>query len=338
MPIKNPNYKLEISVIIPIYKAEKFIHRCVDSVLAQTFQDFELILIDDGSPDNCGKICDEYAAKDDRIRVIHQKNQGISATRNRGVAEVKTKYFYFLDSDDYIPPESLETLYGMIMENDADIAVGGLSRVEKGGYIHGDTDRWPEVKTTHDIQLAVLKDKIPNFSWGKLFRTSLWKGINYPVGNVMEDLYVAPRVFYRAKKIVITKESLYFYSHENEGSIMSEGGNRYIRRKYGQFLAWREHERVAREMEPDAVTQCAKEAYRAAIRAYMLNYGQAELNREECDEIVYYLKDHKNLQVKKFHHFAGWMIMNRYNTLLSISGSLQRSIVESHHKRQNEKK
>ncbi len=258
--------KASITVICPVYDAEKYIHRCIDSVIHQTFTGWNLVLIDDGSPDRCGDICDAYAEKDKRIRVIHQKNIGVSATRNRGLDEVHTEYFYFLDSDDYLPEYALQTLYTMARGEDADIVVGGHSRVEPDGYIHCDSDNWPDLKTTADIQLAILRNQIPNFSCAKLFKRKLWDGIRYPVGQVMEDLYTAPRVFYQAKKIAITKNSLYFYSHENKGSIMSNGGAKYIRLKYGQFLAWKEHEAVARVFNPLYVEECARKALRAGIR------------------------------------------------------------------------
>ena len=116
-----------ISIIIPVYKVEKYIHRCVDSILAQTFTDFELILVDDGSPDNCGKICDEYAEKDSRIVVIHQENGGLSAARNAGLDWVfehsDSQWISFVDSDDYVYPHYLEKLYQAVVENNTNISM-----------------------------------------------------------------------------------------------------------------------------------------------------------------------------------------------------------------------
>lgn len=325
-----------ITVICPVYGAEKYLHRCIDSVLAQTLTAWKLLLIDDGSPDRCGEICDEYVKKDHRIRVIHQKNIGVSATRNRGLDEVDTEYFYFLDSDDYLPSDALETLYTMAKEQEADIVVGGHSRVEQDGYIHCDSDNWPDLKTTEDIQLAILRNRIPNFSCAKLFKRKLWDGIRYPVGQVMEDLYTAPHVFYRAKKIAITKRSLYFYSHENKGGIMSRGGEKYIRLKYGQFLAWREHEKVAEAMCPAYSMECAKKSFRAAVRAYMLNYGLLELSRVEEKEIIGYLTAHKQMNLKWPLRFSGYLI-RKGSFLLGPLGKIQRRIVDRQQKRRFER-
>lgn len=326
-----------ITVICPVYGAEKYIHRCVDSVIHQTFTGWNLVLIDDGSPDRCGDICDAYADKDKRIRVIHQKNIGVSATRNRGLDEVHTEYFYFLDSDDYLPDYALQTLYTMAQDEDADIVVGGHSRVEPDGYIHCDSDNWPDLKTTEDIQLAILRNQIPNFSCAKLFKRKLWDGNRYPVGQVMEDLYTAPHVFYRAKKIAITKNSLYFYSHENKGSIMSNGGAKYIRLKYGQFLAWREHEAVARVFNPLYVEECARKALRAGTRAYMLNAGENELSHYEQGEIISFLQSHTATKGKQLVLFSRYLIL--HNSLwLRPLGKIQRIIVDRQQKRRTMKR
>lgn len=129
----------ELSVIVPVYKVEPYLRRCIDSILAQTFRDFELILIDDGSPDNCGVICDEYAAKDSRIRVIHQANQGVSAARNAGLDIARGTYLGFVDSDDWIEPEMYETMLATAKEKQVDVVVCGINYCEENGtFIRSD--------------------------------------------------------------------------------------------------------------------------------------------------------------------------------------------------------
>ena len=124
----------EISVIVPVYKVEKFIHRCVDSVLGQSYRDFELILVDDGSPDSCGAICDAYALQDSRVRVIHQKNGGLSAARNTGIdyvmANSASHWLVFVDSDDWVHPEYLQTLYSAAEQTLCKISACGFFRTE----------------------------------------------------------------------------------------------------------------------------------------------------------------------------------------------------------------
>ncbi len=129
MTIKYP----QISVIVPVYKVEKYIHRCIDSILNQTFTDFELILVDDGSPDNCGAICDEYAKSDSRVVVIHKENGGVSTARNTGLDVAVGKYIAFCDSDDYWATDMLEMLSGIIEADDVDIVVSGFQRVDENG-------------------------------------------------------------------------------------------------------------------------------------------------------------------------------------------------------------
>lgn len=121
----------KISVIVPVYKVEPYLRRCVDSILAQTFTDFELILVDDGSPDNCPAICDEYAEKDDRIKVIHKENGGLSSARNAGMAVSNGKYYLFCDSDDYVSPYWCETLYIAATEYHNSFIFGGINRVDE---------------------------------------------------------------------------------------------------------------------------------------------------------------------------------------------------------------
>lgn len=129
----------ELSIIVPVYKVEKYLPKCIDSILAQTFRDFELILIDDGSPDNCGKICDDYAARDSRIRVIHQENAGVSAARNAGLDIACGTYLGFVDSDDWIEPEMYETMIATAKEKQVDVVVCGIKYCEENGtFIRSD--------------------------------------------------------------------------------------------------------------------------------------------------------------------------------------------------------
>ena len=123
----------KISIIVPVYKVEPYIHKCIDSILNQTFKEFELILVDDGSPDNCGNICDEYAKKDNRVRVIHKENGGISSARNIGLDVSNGEYIGFVDSDDYIKLDMYERLYNSCKVNNADISIIGTIEVDENG-------------------------------------------------------------------------------------------------------------------------------------------------------------------------------------------------------------
>lgn len=317
----------EISIIVPIYNVEDYLERAIKSVINQSFPDWELILVDDGSPDRCGEICDYYAEKDDRIRVIHQKNGGVSAARNAGIDMAEGAYLFCLDPDDYLPPEALETLLGIMRENGADLVVGGHNRVEADGRIHCDSDVWPALKDTAEIQKAILQNRLPNFVWGRLYCRTLWDGVRMPEGEVMEDLYVCPALYFRAKKIVVDRRPLYFYSHENAQSIMAVTGEKYVRLRYGKFLAWREHERIAKRYCPECAAECAEKALYAGVRAYCLDTGKGLLSTEEREKLFCYIKEHEKMPAAAKIRWMRQLILHG-RILLPLVGALQRALVD----------
>ena len=323
--------KALISVIVPVYKVEKFLPRSIESVQKQTFQDWEMILIDDGSPDQCGEICDHYAGQDARIHVIHQKNGGVSAARNEGLKAAGGEFLYFLDPDDYLLPQALEEMYRALNETRADMVMAGHDRIEAGGKIHRDYADWPIYADTLTIQRAFLRNDLPNFVWGKLYKRELWEGIRFPENITMEDLYILPSAAFRAEKIVIMPESLYIYSHENETSIMTGFDRSYIRLHYNRWLAWREHERLAVRYAEEEQDFCAEKAIHASVRAVMLNMGQGLLTDNEIEMIRDYLSKHRNgsMGLK-----AGSFLI-RHNCLaaLSVLGKFQRMIAEKQQRR-----
>lgn len=213
------SYKL--SIIIPIYKVEPYLHKCINSILAQTFADFELILVDDGSPDKCGEICDEYAKRDTRIKVIHKENGGVSAARNAGLEIAQGEYIGFVDSDDYIEKDMYEILYKLSKEYDADIVECGFSIVKE--------DEVKPILTntniiTGDKLLALhllAKHWAHCLSWNKIYKKYLFDGIKFPCGMIHEEEVIMHRLFFSLNKYVYIGESKYFYV-QREGSIMDE--------------------------------------------------------------------------------------------------------------------
>ena len=182
-----------ISVIVPVYKVEPYLRRCADSILAQTFEDFDLILVDDGSPDRCGEICEEYAKNDSRVHVIHQQNGGLSAARNSGIdwafANSDSQWLAFVDSDDWVHPKFLETLYAAVRETGSLISACGLYRTEGQGFseimdfsVHSMTaDDYYCSREIHGGLTAV--------AWNKLYHKSLFEALRYPHGKLHEDEY-----------------------------------------------------------------------------------------------------------------------------------------------------
>ncbi|MBQ9414447.1 MAG: glycosyltransferase [Clostridia bacterium] len=211
-----------VSVIVPVYKVEEFLPRCVDSLLAQTFTDFELWLVDDGSPDRCGEICDEYAKKDSRIRVIHKENGGLSDARNVAIDRATGEYLAFVDSDDWVSPTFLESMITALKETDADMAVCNFVAVYDDGsrermYIASDER---EVLEGDRIFETLLQPSACN----KCYRASIFKTLRYPVGRLYEDAFIYHDILAQTKRIVCTGEDAYFY-YLRSGSIMHTSYN-----------------------------------------------------------------------------------------------------------------
>lgn len=213
-----------VSIIVPIYNVEKYLKRCVDSLLAQSYSNLEIILVDDGSPDNCPVICDDYAERDHRVKVIHKPNGGLSDARNVGIAISKGEYITFVDSDDYVASDCIDTFIISAMQNNADIVCAGLEIVDGDGltYDYRKTD-YPFSITGIEAVRKLFRDEYPfNFSCGKLYHRELWDNVSFPKGRLYEDIATTYRVFSKASKIVCLVETLYYYEQGRPGNITSE--------------------------------------------------------------------------------------------------------------------
>ena len=203
-----------ISVIVPVYKVEKYLPRCVDSILAQTYKDLEIILVDDGSPDNCGEICDEYALKDSRIKVIHKQNGGLSDARNVGIEAAKGEYISFIDSDDYIAIDYIATLYKLLIDNSAEMSKVNYKTVyDDRGIIESKRKKEAIVYTNHDVERAFLDLKIDS-SCVFLYSRELIGNTRFIEGKTSEDILFNFEIFKKAKKFVYlpTEKYCYYYN------------------------------------------------------------------------------------------------------------------------------
>lgn len=210
-----------ISVIVPVYKVEEYLGRCVDSLLEQTYQNLEIILVDDGSPDNCGKICDDYARLDTRVKVIHKKNGGLSSARNAGIDIAAGEYLGFVDSDDWLVPQTYEWLLGMALEENVKLVCAGRYDVSswKGTREKGLCPSKREVISGEDLAKRIFVwDHVDSAAWDKLYHRSLFQEIRYPLGVVSEDLPVTYRLALKAGRVGMLDKPVYFYFHR-DGSI-----------------------------------------------------------------------------------------------------------------------
>jgi len=210
-----------ISIVVPIYNVQQYLSKCIESIFAQSFRDIETILVDDGSTDECPQICDDFARRDCRIRVIHKKNGGLSDARNAGMKVAHGEWTYFLDSDDWIHPEALQTLFGFAKKNDCDVVQGGLYYAYEDHLLY----RQPSKKELKQSVLAnddamrslITNDRVKNFAWGKLYKTDLIRDIEFPVGKYFEDSFWQHLVIHRVKKYGIVDTPLYYYRQRENG-------------------------------------------------------------------------------------------------------------------------
>lgn len=208
----------QISVIVPVYKVEKYIKKCVDSILAQTFTDFELWLVDDGSPDNCGAICDEYAQKDARIKVIHKKNGGLSDARNAALDVMNGKHVFFVDSDDWISEDALETMYSALERTGAKVATGNIVSVYEDG-----TERILYSPVQEEMVLIgeeMLTTLLRPNACNRLYDAELFRTLRYPVGRLYEDAFTYHKILAQIDKMVLVGKNTYYYLIRS-GSIMN---------------------------------------------------------------------------------------------------------------------
>ncbi len=213
-----------ISVIVPIYNVEKYLERAVSSLTTQTYDNLEIILVDDGSPDSCPALCDELAKLDNRIKVVHKENGGLSSARNAGINIAKGEYLSFIDGDDYVSSDMYELLYRAISENNADIAICGINWVNEDGTKYENVCPSPIIDEVFDKATAFRK-LVPANSFyyvtacNKLYKKELFSNVLFPEGKINEDEYTVHHFFNNSNKIVSIKEELYFYV-QRENSIM----------------------------------------------------------------------------------------------------------------------
>lgn len=196
-----------ISVIVPVYQVEEYLERCVDSILAQSFHNFELILVDDGSPDGSGAICDTYASKDSRVRVIHKENGGLSDARNAGIEIAQGKYLTFIDSDDYVRPDMLKALIEAINKYNTDISVCGLMGTT-GELLPESKCGW-QARIETPEQYYTRNSSIATSACGKLYRKSCFDNVRYPKGKLHEDAFVTYQVLFPCGQIAVMDDAGY---------------------------------------------------------------------------------------------------------------------------------
>ena len=214
-----------VSVIVPVYNVEKFLPNCIESIIGQTYSNFELILVDDGSPDSSGSICDKYAESNSKIRVVHQNNAGLSAARNAGIEIAKGDYLTFVDSDDFVLPHFLEVLVKGCEDNQADLSVCAYTRCFFNDSVKSipekDVIESYECFSNDKMKVFLTTKKIRTSAWGKMYKKFLFDNLRFPIGKYNEDEFTTYLTIHLANKIVVSDYKGYVYRF-NDNSIMNE--------------------------------------------------------------------------------------------------------------------
>lgn len=325
-----------VSVIIPVYKVEKYLDRCIASVLQQTYRNLEIIIIDDGSPDKCPQICDEYAANDNRIKVIHQENKGLSGARNSGLDVFSGDYVTFLDSDDYIENTLVEDCIKVCTQQDADMVLYLMDNIYKDcvkvQYIEREY-----YNNTETIVEGVLWDRVPSYVV-RFFKRHLWENVRFPLNTNWEDLTVMPDVILNLKKAVFLDKVLYHYECGNANSTSS---NIASKNKFGMYWGWRKRAEIGLQQgKMDLYKHAMFRSLRSAITALGLNTKDKLLLPEQTEELKNYLsQEHNNKEVPHLgikYNLLIWslfycpLLLSAYGNIMYGLQSIKRTVKQEY--------
>lgn len=242
-----------MSIIVPVYNVEQYLDRCLRSLINQSYKNIEIILVDDGSPDKCPQMCEDWAQKDYRIKVIHKKNGGLSDARNKGIEVARGEYICFVDSDDYIAERYVETLYDLICNNHTEISAIAFKEV----FLMEedlDTSMMREKTITVFEGMDALRelfsnDTFANYAWNKMYKKELFFNVQFPVGKKMEDLGTTYKLLLKAGRIAYSTEILYYY-YQREDSILHKTNLSFFQDKFE--LSRERYERIL-NIYPDLI-------------------------------------------------------------------------------------
>lgn len=279
-----------ISVIVPIYNVEKYLDRCVDSIINQTYKNLEIILVDDGSPDNCPKMCDDYAKIDNRIKVVHKENGGLSDARNVGMEVATGEYVSFIDSDDYISLDFYETLLETIVDNDSDIVECGVVKFYEDNNFdeYSDDLKVTNYDTLYALDGLINENPFKQHVWNKLYKSNIVLDIPYAVGKLNEDEFWTYQIFGKAKKVTRINKTMYYY-FQRGSSIM---GNGYNIRRLDALEGKMNRQAYIEKNFPTLATKAKVDLYGSCMFAYqsVLKF----MSGKDKKKAIKIIKDYKN--------------------------------------------
>lgn len=301
-----------LTIVVPVYKVEKYIDSCIQSILNQTYKDFTLILVDDGTPDNSGVICDKYASLDERVMVIHKENGGLSSARNAGLDIVDTELVTFVDSDDEIDLTMYEKMIKFFDENNLDIVCCDT------WLVRGKTKKFRPIYNEDRLFLGekaleeILSGHIDNAAWNKIYKTTLFEGIRYPLGRIYEDVATTYRIFSKADNVGYLKQPYYYY-YKRSGSTIASSFN--SKGRYDCFLGYRERLEFAEKNCAAAVPACHFELIKVAVAtmtAFLANDESNDSQRfQEVEKALnYYYENRGSFIIKGKTRILLWGFNN----------------------------
>lgn len=287
-----------ISVIIPVYNVESYLRKCLDSVVKQTYKNIEIILVDDGSTDHCGEICDEYAQRDSRILVIHKANGGVASSRNTGLDNAKGEYIMWVDSDDWVEPTFCEKALELVLEYHADIVCFGYNSFGPNNYNSPRRTNKPRILDKAEaLKHIILFDEPSLFNavWNRIYHHSLFQNLRFPIGMVYEDNYVTYMLIHKATTIYISDELLYNYIRTRKDSLTGILNNKSKKNTMDMFLIRYQRLLFLKKYYPQLVELQTIELAKIAILRYGL-LNDKNPDEKHTRELMYsLLKDNKSL-------------------------------------------
>ncbi len=314
----------KVSIIVPVYNVSNYVSKCVESIIAQTYSNIEILLVDDGSTDNSPKICDELGEKDSRIKVYHKQNGGLSDARNFGIAKSSGDYLFFVDSDDFIESETIEVMLNAIIDNKADISICNRFIIFDSGKKYIKFKQEKDCYKMNNIEAIFEMNNFEKFDMSatcKLFKKNLFENIMFPVGKISEDFFIMYKILDNANCVVSLSRPLYYY-YQRDGSISkSKKLNKdFIEASLKQCL-------YVEKKYPNLKTYMRSSFVSANMTSYNIVYSAGglldknditELRRNVKDNYCYINNNKKISKIKKIQAFLFIKCLPLYNILYKI--------------------
>ena len=284
----------KISVIIPMYKVEEYLKKCIESILKQTYANLEIIFVDDGSPDKCGEICEEYKKKDSRIKVIHKENGGLSDARNKGIDVATGKYVTFIDSDDYIEENYIEFLYNLMKKYNADISIGSHKIIYNNRIIDKSTYKVFSENSEKVLEKILYDDGVDLSAWGKLYKIELFNKIRFPKGRLYEDSATTYKLIDLANVIAVSSRPIYNYVMRNNS--ISQGD--FNLKKMELITSTNEMTDFIKKEYPNLEKACNRRMMWAYLSTLSQLAKSKKRNKDVEKQLLYYINKNRNKVLK----------------------------------------